>query len=63
MAFFTNFERYKAMAWTYLPVDVIELLQVDCIDERLLAVVADSAEKFARAARYSTEPNKVYAAV
>ena len=63
MAFFVGFEKYKAIAQTYLPTDVIKLLQTDCIDERLLAIVVDSMKKFARMAYYSIEPNKVHAAV
>ena len=46
-----------------LPADVIEILQADCIDERLLAVVADSVEKFVRAACYFAEPNKVHTTI
>ena len=46
-----------------LPADRIGLLQADIMVESLIAIAADSIEKFARASRHSTEANKINVAV
>ena len=59
MAFLAGFERCKIMIRVHLPTDSIGLLQAVVMDESLIAIAADSAEKFTQASRYSIKMNKI----
>ena len=51
------------MVRTYLPVDSVGLLQTDVVDESLIAIAADTTEKFIRASYHSIKANKINMAV
>ena len=63
MAFFVVFEKYKTIIRVHCPSNHVEPLQTDYLDESLLAIAADSAERFAKASHFPREVSKINAAI
>ena len=63
MVFSAGFERYKRMVQAHLLADSVGSLQADVVDESLIAIAANSVEKFARTSRHFVEMNKINVAI
>ena len=63
MVFSVGFKRCKRIVQMQLPTDSVGSHQVDVVDESLIAIAADRAEKFVRASRHSIEANNINVAI